>query len=340
MSEIASFRAKLAPIIGLLDDASVEEIAINRPHELWLAKRGRHMERLVVPEMDFARLRSLAEVTAAYTSQETSSERPLLSAKIPINLADGIANSERGGYRVQIVLPPVVEEGTIGLCIRKPTLLDLDLDAYEAQGAFEWVNQPLSASQDTEAQLRALYAEGRWKEFLRLAVRSRKNIVVSAGTNTGKTTFLNGLAKDIGEFERCVTIEDARELSLRQANCLHMTYSRGGQGIAKVTPVDLMETVLRLTPDRAIIGELRGAEAYAYLELLNTGHSGSLTSIHADSPELMFDRLAQMVMRFGTPLDKPQIIAFAKTLIHVVVQLKHDKQTGRRFISEIRYAGA
>ncbi|SAL75456.1 P-type DNA transfer ATPase VirB11 [Caballeronia terrestris] len=340
MSEIASFRAKLAPLVDYLDDAEVTELAINRPRELWLGRQGqRYMEHVEVPDLTFGLLESLAEVTASYTSQETDRERPLLAATIPIDLSDGIADAERGGYRVQVVRPPAVEEQTIALCIRKPTLLDIGLSEYSKHGAFADVNRQVEEGEFSDDRLRELYKASRWEAFLRGAVRAHKNIVISAGTNAGKTTLLNALLKEIPEHERVVTIEDSREVRPPQRNCLHMLYSRGGQGVAKVTAVDLLEAMLRLTPDRPIMGELRGAEAYSYLELLNSGHTGSITTIHADSPNLMFDRLAQMVMRFGSPMPKDQIIDYARSLIQVVVQFKRSAD-GRRYVSEIQYEGA
>ncbi|SAL00281.1 type II secretion system protein E [Caballeronia arationis] len=336
MSEIASFRAKLAPIVDYLDDAEVTELAINRPRELWLGRQGRrYMERVEVPDLTYGLLESLAEVTASYTSQETDRERPLLAATIPIDLSDGIADTERGGYRVQVARPPAVEEQTIALCIRKPTLLDMGLSEYSKQGAFADVNRQIEDREYSDDHLSELFKASRWEAFLRGAVRAHKNIVISAGTNAGKTTLLNALLKEIPEHERVVTIEDSREVRPPQRNCLHMLYSRGGQGVAKVTAVDLLEAMLRFTPDRPIMGELRGAEAYSYLELLNSGHTGSITTIHADSPSLMYDRLAQMVMRFGSPMPKDQVIDYARSLIQVVVQFKRGVD-GRRYVSEIQ----
>jgi type IV secretion system protein VirB11 len=232
-----------------------------------------------------------------------------------------------------------VEERTIVLCIRKPTLLDIDLSDYGGQGAFADVNRKVGGEDYADDRLLELYKSRQWEEFLRVAVRAHKNIVISAGTNAGKTTLLNALLKEIPGHERVVTIEDSREIRPPQRNCLHMLYSRGGQGVARVTAVELLEAMLRLTPDRPIIGELRGAEAYSYLELLNSGHTGSITTIHADSPRLMYDRLSQMVMRFGAPMGKDQIIDYARSLIQVVIQFKRGSD-GRRYVSEILYEGA
>lgn len=340
MSHIASFRAKLQLLTDYLDDPAVTEIAINRPGVVWLARQHqRAMSSVQIPALTGSLLHSLAEVTASYSSQEGGRARPILSATIPADRTDGVNECDRGGYRIQIVLPPAVEPQTIALCIRKQALLDFSLADYQRQGAFCGVNVCSDAGPYSDAHLRALYEAGQWEDFLRGAVLAHKNIVISAGTNAGKTTLLNALLKEVPVSERMVTIEDAREIRLSQPNCLHLLYSRGGQGVSSVTAVDLLQAVLRLAPDRAIMGELRGEEAYAYLELLNSGHTGSMTTIHADSPALMYDRLAQMVMRFGSPLGKAQIVDYAKSLIQVVVQCKRAAD-GRRYISEIRYADA
>lgn len=340
MSHIASFRAKLAPLNFCLDDPAVTEIAINQPGEVWLGKQGlRYMERHEIPALTLPLLDSLSEVIASYTAQHSSREYPLLSATIPIDLREGLMDAERGGYRVQIIRPPVVEEGSIGICIRKPTLLDLSLADYETKEAFRTVNTLSEEHAADETRLLRFFENKDWGNFLREAVRAHLNIVISAGTNTGKTTLLNALLKEISPKERVVTIEDSREIRPVQKNRLHLVYSRGGQGESSATAIDLLEATLRLTPDRAIMGELRGAEAYSYLELLNSGHSGSITTIHADSPALMFNRLAQMVMRFGSALTKDQIVEYARSLIDVVIQLRRNTQ-GERYISEIQYVRA
>lgn len=339
MSQIASFRTKLSLLARQLDDEEVTEIAINRPGEVWIGRQGkRYMEPETIPGLTLELLESLAELTAVNAEQSASKEKPLLSATIPVNLKEGIADNERGGYRIQIVLPPAVEQKTIAICIRKPTLLQFSLEDYTKQGAFEHINQRYNDEEYSDDTLKDLHKRGKWEEFFRGAVRSHKNIVISAGTNAGKTTFLNALLKEIPEYERIVTIEDSREIRPPQPNRLHLVYSRGEQGVSRVTAVELLQASLRLTPDRAIMGELRGEEAYSYLELLNSGHTGSITTIHADSPTLMYDRLAQMVMRFGTPLRKEEIIDYAKSLIQVVIQLKRDHQ-GRRYLSEVLYEG-
>jgi type IV secretion system protein VirB11 len=176
-------------------------------------------------------------------------------------------------------------------------------------------------------------------EFLRKAVRSRVSIVVSGGTSTGKTTFLNALLKDVPEEDRIVTIEDTRELKPVTPNTVALLASRGGQGRAKVTPQELLEASLRMRPDRVMLGELRGTEAFSFLQAINTGHPGSLTTVHANSARSVYERLALMVMQSGIALEKRDIIDYLKDVIPVVVQLAR-LPDGRRVVSEIVFTKA
>ncbi len=339
MSQIASFRTKLASIRPYLDDSSVTEVVVNKPYELFIARRGQpYMQRIPVPDLSVALLESLADVTAAFTSQGLDRRRPLLSATMPVDLRDHIEETQRGGYRVQVVRAPAVAEQTVALCIRKPSLLDLSMKDYQSQGTFCQVNQ-VDQGEYSENRLKELYDAREWVHFIQHAVKMHKNIMISAGTNTGKTTFVNALLKIIPAEERIITIEDARELLPTQPNCLHLLYSRGGQGESTVTATDLLEASLRLTGDRIIMGELRGAEAYPYLEMINTGTGGSISTIHANSPAMMYERLSMMVLRAGIGLNQKQIIDYARSLIQVVVQFRFDQKTGQRFVSEIMYEG-
>lgn len=339
MSEIASFRIKLQCIAEYLDSPDVIEIAANKPHEIWVATQGaRYMSRVDVPGLKDEVLIGLAEVTAAFSKQNISKKEPILSATIPINLEPGIDDSERGGYRIQIILPPAVPNGAFGLCIRKPSLLKRTLEMYNDEGAFDDINEPVRDDLYSDDYLLTCFKEKRWLEFFKGTVKGHKNIVVSAGTGAGKTTLLNTLSQEIQKEERLCTIEDAREVQPPQLNCLNLLYSRGGQGVAKVSPIDLLEACLRLTPDRIIMGELRGKEAFSFLELLNTGHEGSITTVHADSPAFMFERLSKMVMRAdgASTLTKTDIIDYAKSLVHIVIQFKRDS-SGRRYVSEVEF---
>lgn len=340
MSQIASFRTKLALLTDYLDDQQVTEIQVNRPGELWLRKKGSYYaEQVVVPGLTYALLSSLADVTASFKSLEVDRLTPILSAEIPVNLEDGIPDFERGTYRTEMILPPVVPERTIAMTIRKQSLVKMTLPLYTEQGAFRFVNGVVTDASYSDARLLELYSAGQWAEFLRGAVLAHKNIAISAGTYCGKTTCLNALVQEIPAHERIVTIEDSREIEPAQPNCVRLSYARHqATGQTAVTPATLIRSCMRLTPDRVIMGEVRGPEAVEFLGMLNTGHKGTLTTIHTDSPAEMYDRFGEL-MDGHTSLTREQVIERVKRRIDVVVQWKYTERDGR-YISEILYAGA
>ncbi|MGB1540209.1 MAG: P-type DNA transfer ATPase VirB11, partial [Rickettsiales bacterium] len=293
----------------------------NRPKELWIEVYG-DMYREEVPEFDLDHLKALARLVAQSTSQKVSEESPLLSATLP------------DGYRIQVVFPPACETNTIAMSIRKQVIVDFDLDKYEALGAFQ-ATAVRHEEDKINAHLRQLLDSGAIKEFIVQAVRNKKNIIISGGTSTGKTTFMNAALKEIGVEERIITCEDAREIDLKHLpNRVHLLASKGGQGRAKVTTQDLIEACLRLRPDRIIVGELRGAEAFSYLRAVNTGHPGSISTLHADSPELAMEQLNLMVMQAGLNIGREQINHYIRSVVDVIIQLKRGEK-GKRFVSEV-----
>ncbi|MBN9136915.1 MAG: P-type DNA transfer ATPase VirB11, partial [Phyllobacterium sp.] len=257
------------------------------------------------------------------TNQVVNEEHPILSASLPT------------GERFQCVLPPAAPAGG-AISIRKQVIHDIGLDVYKSRGAFDdtRVGRQLRLSPAEETLAAMLQGDVDVMQFLRTAVRSRVSIAVSGGTSTGKSTFLNALLKEVPDEERIVTIEDTRELRPPTANTVALLASKGDQGRAKVTPQQLLEASLRMRPDRVMLGELRGEEAFSFLQAINTGHPGSLTTVHANSARDAYDRLALMVMQSGVRLQKHEIIDYLKEVIPVVVQL-HRFPDGRRVVSEI-----
>jgi type IV secretion system protein VirB11 len=312
----------LKPVFPWLDQEGVSELSINKPGEIWIEKGG-DMQRLPVPEFDGPHLMALGKLIAESTRQEINPERPILSATLP------------AGHRVQVIFPPAAQE--VCISIRKPSAMAYNLKTYETMGAFkETVTQ--NGKHRHDETLAAAYNKGDFAGFIRLAIQRRKNIIISGGTSTGKTTFLNACLREIPESERIVTIEDAREVVVMQPNRVHLLSSRGEQGLAKVIPQQLLEASLRLRPDRIIMGELRGAEAFSFLRAINTGHPGSIATLHADSPAMAFEQLVLMVMQAGLGLDRDQIMDYVRQIVEVVIQLKRT-EGGRRTVSEIYYAG-
>lgn len=327
-SEVGVYlRRFLEPLQTWLSCEDVSEVALNMPGSVWVERSGAiGMERHAVPEMTTENVRSLARQVAAHTHQSVSEQTPLLSAALP------------SGERIQIVLPPCSRAGAFS--IRKQVVRDFKLADYARAGAFDGaVVSSDTRTSDTNAGLRAILDAGRVQEFLAQAVHSHKNILISGGTSTGKTTFLNALAKEIPSHERLVTIEDTAELELEQENTLPLLASKGDQGNSRVGVQDLLEASLRLRPDRILLGELRGKEAYTYLRAVNTGHPGSLSTLHADSPRGALEQLVLMVLQAGTGLKREEILAHLQAVVEVIVQLRREPD-GRRVVSEIYFAHA
>jgi len=318
-------RRFLEPLQAWLSEDDVSEIALNYPGTVWVERAGQlGMERHGVPEMTSENIKNLARQVAASTHQSVSEQTPLLSAALPT------------GERIQIVLPPCSQAGAFS--IRKQVVRNFSLEDYEAAGAFEGATVSGNArAAETNAKLRTLLEQGAGAQFLAAAVRERKNILISGGTSTGKTTFLNALAKEIPPHERLVTIEDTAELVLEQENTLPLLASKGEQGNARVVVQDLLEASLRLRPDRILLGELRGKEAYTYLRAVNTGHPGSLSTLHADSPRGALEQLVLMVLQAQTGLQREEILAHLQAVVEVIVQLRREPD-GRRVVSEIYFA--
>lgn len=325
VTEHVALQHFLEPVLPWLDQEGVAEISINRPGEGWIEKYG-DMERVELPTLDLQHLMQLGRLVATSTEQEISEERPILSATLP------------QGHRIQVIFPPAAEVGTVCMSIRKPSTLNYTLKSYEDMGAFadvrtEGRHDPLAED------LARHFAARDFGNFIRTAIRARKNVIISGGTSTGKSTLLNAFLKEIDNHERLITVEDAREVQLTQPNHVHLLASRGGQGRARVTTQDLIEACLRLRPDRIIMGELRGAEAFSFLRAINTGHPGSIATIHADTPTMAFEQMVLMVMQADLGLDRGQVLDYIRQIVDVVVQVKRGDK-GRRYVSEIYYSKA
>ncbi len=275
-----SVRHLLLPLADLLARPEVTDIAINEPGLVHVeTPSGWHaIER---PELTFGALQSLATAVGALSSQHLTRERPILSASLP------------AGERIQIVVPPAVPAQTVSITIRRPSAQAPSIDNFA--GLFESTRVDASAPASVDAQLRELLGQREFIAFWRLAVRSRKNIAIVGDTGSGKTTFQKALCAMIPAHERVVTLEDTRELQMSgHPNKVHLLYSKGGQGVASVTPADLIASTMRMKPDRVLLAELRGSEAYDFLKLLTTGHAGSMTSFHAASAGVALERFALM----------------------------------------------
>jgi len=312
-ASLVHVRRALQPLAPWLDAADVVEIVLNRPGEIWVERLGRPgMERHEVPDLTEGAVRFLAERVASFSDQAVSAEHPLLSAALP------------SGERFQAVLPPAAPGGG-AFAIRKQVVKDLSLDDFERMGVFEGMAvTEEGAFTPLDAELCRLLEAGERRGFIELAIHSRVSVLLSGGTSTGKTTALNALLKAIPPDERILTIEDTRELRPQQANFVPLIATKGEQGAARVTAQSLLEASLRLRPDRIILGEIRGEEAFTFLQAINSGHPGSLSTVHADSASGAYEQLALKVLMSGAGLSKDQIIGYIRQALPIVIQLTRD----------------
>jgi type IV secretion system protein VirB11 len=301
--------AYLRPFRQWLDREDISEIIVNQSGEVWIEAAGEmRLERVAAPDVDDLLVRRLAEQVARSTHQGVSRERPLLAATLP------------DGARVQFVSPPATRSGW-AMAIRRHRVVDLPLSAY-VSGALP--RRETSPSIDPVAEPLA---------YLRQAVADRRTILVSGGTSSGKTTFLNALLSEVPAAERVILIEDTPEIRLQSAASLGLVAVKGELGEAKVSVDDLLQASLRLRPDRLVVGELRGPEAVSFLRAINTGHPGSFSTIHANSPSGALEQLGLMVMQAGLGLSRTDTLTYAKSVIDVVVQL--DRRDGQRTVTDI-----
>jgi type IV secretion system protein VirB11 len=310
VAQLSSLALTLRVLKPLLSRPEVTEICINRPGEVFLETRT-GWEREILPVADFHWCYRLAKLIANATRQRITEESPLLSAALPT------------GERIQIVVPPATPPNSVAITIRKPSSVVWSVREMAKAGVFRATRRASDGLDEVEQELLKLLADRDYEAFMGLAVRSKKNIVVSGATGSGKTTFTKALIREIPCEERLITIEDAPELVLNDhPNHVRLFYSKGDQGQAKLAPRQLLESCLRMRPDRILLAELRSDEAFDYLRNANSGHPGSITSVHASSAELAFEQLTLLVKQSpsGGDLPRPEIKTLLYLLVDIVVQ--------------------
>ena len=312
----------LQPLSHWLAQADVTDIYINRPGEVWIEQLGGECTRHPAPLLTRSVLERLARQVAAANAQGISREQPLLAGSLP------------DGSRIQIVFPPATR-GEVAIAIRRHVAAGRSLADYTADGSFAEVT--VTAGKEVPPLTPGDLADGETEAFLRAAVLARRNVLISGGTSSGKTTLLNALIAEIPPEERLIAIEDTAELALHQENAVGLLAARGDMGEARVDMEDLLIAALRMRPDRIILGELRGREALTFLRAVNTGHAGSLTTIHADSPERALDQLALLVLQAGIGLGWDDALRYIRRSLDLVVQLS--RTNGRRRIESVLIAG-
>jgi type IV secretion system protein VirB11 len=314
---LSSYLQIIAPWIERSD---VTDIFVNRPGELWVETVAENPQRHAVPELTGDVLAQLVRQIAAVSAQGINREFPILSASLP------------GNIRIQAIIPPATR-GEIALAFRKHVSVGLRLDDYRSNGAIAGtrlaqINEPAFIEQ-TQA------TTGDPISILRDAVLARKNILVSGGTSSGKTTFVNAMLQEILPHERLILIEDTAELQVSHENSVGLIAARSELGEADITADDLLIASLRMRPDRVILGEIRGSEAVTFLRAINTGHPGSISTIHADSPDRAIDQLALLVMQTGTKMGWDDVMHYVKRSLDIIVQLNRSR--GRRTVESLAF---
>jgi len=288
----------LGPLEPLLQDPAVADILVNGSRNIYVERHGK-IERTVASFRDDAHLMRIIEKIVSAVGRRVDETTPLVDAR----LADG--------SRVNVIVPPLALDGP-AMSIRRFGTDPLGIEDLVAAGAL------------TESIV----------ELLDGIVRSRLNVVISGGTGAGKTTLLNAISTFIPENERIVTIEDSAELQLKQQHVVRLeTRPANIEGKGQITQRDLVVNSLRMRPDRIVVGEVRSAEALDMLQAMNTGHDGSLTTIHANTPRDALTRIETMVAMSGVEVPQRAVRNQVAAAINVVIQLSRLSDGRRKLVS-------
>ncbi|MDG4674768.1 P-type DNA transfer ATPase VirB11 [Shinella sp. 838] len=320
-------RELLVPFANFLADDTLYEVIVNRPGQVLTEGVGGWRTH-DLPALSFQKLMRLARAVASFSHQSIDETRPILSATLPDD------------ERIQIVIPPATAKETVSITIRKPSSVSLSLEDLENGGLFADVAPASRDAGSSDHRLLELHRTGAHRAFLQEAVLARKNIIISGATGSGKTTLSKALIRHIPDHERIISIEDTPELVIPQPNNVRLFYSKGGQGLAKVSAKELLESCLRMRPDRILLQELRDGTAFYYIRNVNSGHPGSITTVHADSAELAFEQLTLLVKESdgGKDLERQDIREMLKIAIDVVVQCR--RVDGKFRVTEIYFRPA
>jgi pilus assembly protein CpaF len=285
----------LGPLEPLIADETISDIMVNGPKQIYVERRGK-LEVTDVQFRDNAHLMNICTKIVTRIGRRIDESRPLVDARLP------------DGSRVNIIIPPLAIDGA-SISIRKFSKKSITLDIMAA-------NASISPQMAT---------------LLKIAARCRLNILISGGTGSGKTTLLNALSRMIDSTERTVTIEDAAELQLQQPHVVRLeTRPPNLEGTGEINMRDLLKNALRMRPDRIIIGECRGEEALDMLQAMNTGHDGSMSTIHANNPREALTRLENMIGMSGINLPSRAMRTQIASAVHLICQVNRMRDGTRR----------
>lgn len=295
------------PLADLLDRDDVYDLCINAPHLVYLST-SKGWEKVERPEITQAWCESFIKVVSNHASQITDRNSPLLSTELET------------GERIQAVVPPAAKHHSI--TIRRPQKNFIPIENYTNSGLLTKSRRHDLSKEHPVVEAKRLYdANDSAEACLRYCIDNKLNIIFSGSTGSGKTTIANTLATLIDTNDRIISIEDAAEMTFTQGNNVSLFYPRNKKGAA-VTADDLLASCLRMAPDRIIFGELRGSEAFFYIDQINTGHSGSITTIHANSAEKALKRLLKLIKRSdeGRGFSNEELLEDVAEEVHAIFQ--------------------
>ncbi|EAW9501068.1 P-type DNA transfer ATPase VirB11 [Salmonella enterica] len=304
----------------------VTEVAINRPFELWTETSKDGWQREDAPWLTLDMCEHLSGTLAVYNHRELTSRSPIKTVELP------------AGERGQLVIPPACERGTVSMTFRKPSLQRFTLEDYVSSGRLEKANKiPHRQTQlfEWQKELKRLLAAREYTKFFRLAVKHKLNLIIFGGTGSGKTTFAKAIVDIYPANRRLLTIEELNEMKLPyHINHVHLLYGD------YVTPKDLVACCMRMKGDHILLAELTGDEAWDFMELLNTGHPGTITTAHANGSLHGFARIAGLIKQsdVGAGLDFSYIDRRVRTSFDVVMYMEHTEILDVTYEPEVQLA--
>lgn len=304
IKEIIQEAKGYGPLDPLLEDPTISDILVNGAKSVFVEKNGR-LYKTNVTFKDNQHLRNIIERIVSKVGRRIDEKSPMVDARLT------------DGSRVNAIIPPLALDGPT-LSIRK-----FKQDAGSMESLLKWSSLTKEIA-----------------ETLSVAVKGRLNIVISGGTGAGKTTLLNSLSSQIPNDERIITIEDSAELALQQEHIVRLeTRPSNIEGTGQITARDLVSNALRMRPDRIVIGECRGAETLDMLQAMNTGHDGSLTTLHANSPRDALSRLETMAMYSGIDLPEKNIKSQICSAVDLIIQISRMQDGSRKIVSVSEITG-
>jgi len=315
-------------VLDHLSRPGVTEVAINRPGEIWTETSGKGWERHEAPYLTLDLCKHLVNTLAVYNYRVLTVNSPIKTVELP--------GSE--GYRAQLVIPPACERDTVSMTFRKPSLERFSLEDYAGSGRFDLTNKERKSHtelMDWQIELKQLVKDGHFVQFFRQAVKRKLNIIIFGGTGSGKTTFAKAVVDVYPPGCRLLTIEELNELKLPlHLNHVHLLYGD------YVTPKELVSCCMRMKGDHIFLAELTGDEAWDFMEVLNTGHPGTITTAHSNSDKEGYARITGLIKqsKVGAGLDIDYIERRVRTSFDVVMYMEKTQILSVTYEPEIKLA--